>query len=86
MSDTVYEPIFSFPDQSPSFVNGFEAGLVWAEVERGKAVIKRTVHAQNEEVFRRMAKARGYAISFDETEGFETWAELELTKKPEDLP
>jgi hypothetical protein len=61
--------VFAFDDQSPSFVNGFELGMIWQEVDgEGKLTVDRgfdegfPVHDENVEVLRRMANARGYKL------------------------
>ena len=61
--------LFAFPDGSESFVLGFEAGLLWAEMEnRGTLVIDRGVkegfpiHTENMELVQRMASARSYVL------------------------
>lgn len=83
MSDAEYGLLVSFDDESPSFVHGFEAGQVWEQIERKRAVIKKTVHAVNLKLYRRMAASAGYAISVTHHKGFDTWADIELTAKPE---
>ena len=60
--------LVAFSDGSESFVLGFEAGLIWAEIENGALVIDRgvkegfPVHVENMEVVQRMAVARGYVL------------------------
>lgn len=61
--------LVSFPDQSESFVLGFEAGQIWQEIDgEGKPEIDRgmdegiPIHAANIEVIRRMASARNYQV------------------------
>ncbi len=34
--------VFAFPDGSASFVNGFEAGMIWADIDREEPMIDRT--------------------------------------------
>lgn len=59
--------LVSFPDQSQSFTHGFEAGLLWQRLRSGhEAEIENlTVHAENEEVMRRMALAEGWSCEFE---------------------
>ena len=74
-----YRLLVSFPDESESFVHGFESGIVWAKIEAGLNLIEVTIHAQNEEVMRRMARARGYDIDIKKTD-FVGWLEATLRK------
>lgn len=56
-----------FPDQSESFVNGFEAGLVWQRMSDGETPIENPIayHLANRMVFERMAAAQGYDVEFE---------------------
>ena len=62
--------IVAFDDPSPSYVHGFETGMIWAAMERGDLEIERglpnglPIHEESVEVVRRMAKARGYDATF----------------------
>lgn len=56
--------LVSFPDQSETFVLGFEAGQCWERLHHG-AADEVTMHTANEEVFRRMARHFGYEASFE---------------------
>jgi hypothetical protein len=59
--------VVSFPDQSPSFCRGFEAGQLWEQMCRfpiglppdGIAEIENTTRIENREVIERMASSRG---------------------------
>jgi hypothetical protein len=69
--------LVSFPDQSETFVLGFEAGQIWADLERrGRA--DRTVHVKNQEVIRRMARAQGYNVEF--TPHNEDWCMAQFSR------
>lgn len=59
--------LLSLPDQSPSFVHGFEAGVLWQALSLGRAEdgAHLLLHEENEEVFRRIARHYGWAISFE---------------------
>lgn len=60
--------LYAFSDQSSSFCLGFEAGQIDYRLEHtAECEFEATVHADNVEVFERMAKARGFAVSFAET-------------------
>lgn len=80
--DTEMRCIVPFPDQSASFVHGFEAGLVWARMEAGQTHIDGNgvpFHEANLEVFRRMAAHFGYDMEAQPGDG--TWAEITFTKR-----
>lgn len=55
-----------FEDQSENFTCGFEAGMIWAEMEQNLPNIQRTVKATNMAVLKKMAAGRGYAIQFSD--------------------
>jgi hypothetical protein len=63
MSDS-WGLVVAFPDSSPSFVHGFEAGQIWQMMQAGVSELERTIHAANEEVIRRMCTAEGYEAKF----------------------
>ena len=80
-SDTAgWRCLVPFPDGSESFVNGFEAGVVWERMFCGEVEIKSTLHTENAEVFRRMAAASGYDLTSKPTE-FEEWTTFTFTKR-----
>lgn len=65
-----YGMIVAFDDTSPSFVHGFEAGMIWARLEQGDAEIDLglseglPIHQESVEIVKRMAAARGYEVTF----------------------
>ena len=60
-----YRLIVSFPDESPSFVNGYEAGAIGYRMEHtAEQVIEETVHSANQEVLRRMCAGFGWEFTF----------------------
>lgn len=61
-----YGLIVSFPDQSASFVNGFEAGQVWSALESGAYDVSNgyQCHEENREVILRIARHFGYSVDF----------------------
>jgi hypothetical protein len=72
--------VVSFPDQSASFVHGFEAGAAWEKMKRGDvAELELTTHAENREVIRRMADNLGWSVEIKES-GTEGWDFTRLTK------
>ncbi len=56
--------VLAFPDQSESFVLGWEAAPYWARLRNGETLVKTDdgfpVHRANDELFRRMADACEY--------------------------
>ena len=82
--DEGMEMLFAFPDGSDSFVHGFEAGKIWAEIDENRPmVIDRgieagfPIHAENLELIRRMAAARGYTVEVGKA--FHEWIAVRLT-------
>jgi hypothetical protein len=77
--------VFAFPDGSASFVNGFEAGAIWQQMD-GEGALEIDcgfvggfpVHTENVEVMRRMARARGYTIEVRPTD-YSEWTALRFT-------
>jgi hypothetical protein len=58
-----YSLLVAFPDQSETFVLGFEAGQLFEAMKYGPADL--TMHTANEEVFRRIARHHGYDVDFE---------------------
>lgn len=76
-----YGLVVAFPDPSPSFVHGFEAGGLWEKLKNGEtAEIQATTHVENREVIARMADAEGWEIEVKPTE-VEGWDFTKLEKK-----
>lgn len=76
--------LVAFPDQSESFVLGFEAGQIWQEIEgEGKREIDRgmgeglPVHAKNLTVIQRIAAARNYRL--ETGQAVDGWVPVRLT-------
>ena len=63
--------LVSFPDQSESFVLGFEAGGIWKHLNNGGELRALLCHSKNEEVIRRMCNEFNKEMS------------IELTSEPE---
>jgi hypothetical protein len=87
MEHAGYDLVVAFPDGSPSFVHGYEAGELGARLKSGTEaeIEKLTVHAANEEVIRRMSIAWGWECEFeqckDENEKvYETYLVVSLRK------
>jgi len=74
--------IASFPDDSASFVNGFEAGMLWHRMVAGETPIENPIayHSENREVFQRMADAQGYDAEFEPID--DEWMIATFTKRP----
>ena len=68
MTDTDMGLLFSFPDQSETFVLGFEAGQLFQRIEAGEPEIDCgletgiPLHEANLECVQRMAAARNYRL------------------------
>lgn len=83
--------VFAFPDDSASFVNGFEAGMIWAAIERGDNPIDRgfdegfPIHVENVEIAQRMAQSRGYRLETREC-GAEGWVAALFTMAGDGRP
>jgi len=54
----------TFPDQSPSFLHGFEVGRIWQQMEDGMLLIEEVVSVANEAVLLQLGLACGYTVSF----------------------
>ena len=60
-----YEIVIRFDDESPSFVHGFESGMIWAAMEAGASPISRMVHTDIAVLLQRMAENHGYILSME---------------------
>lgn len=79
MTDAEYALLVSFPDQSASYVNGFEAGMLWESMQRGDAAeIEYTIHEENRLTVQRMAIAGGWDAEFGRYD--DTWTTVKLSK------
>ena len=65
-SKTSWKCLVAFPDESASFVHGFEAGIVWECLQHDEAVFETVVHEANRKVLERMALASGYVAEWAE--------------------
>ena len=54
--------IVKFEDESGSYVNGFEAGMIWQQMQDGVPLIDPDLplHVENKTTLERMAKSRNY--------------------------
>ncbi len=80
------EMVVAFPDGSPAFVHGFEAGGIWRELRfDGPDVLDYgfeigfPLHTENVGLFQRLAAITGYAVEMKPTE-LEEWTAVRFTK------
>jgi hypothetical protein len=81
MSEPVnYGLMVAFTDESPSFVHGYEAGMLWERMRSGAvAEIEMTTHTENRDVIQRMATADGWDYEI-KASGVEGWDQISLRK------
>lgn len=79
---TAFAPLFSFPDDSDSFVHGFEAGMMWQRMQAGETPIATDmpVHIANRKVLERMSAAAGYVMTVVDLMPDDTWMDVEFHK------
>lgn len=79
-----YNLLVSFPDQSETFVLGFEAGQLWEVLKSGSGemIYSLTMHTVNEEVFTRIGRHYGCTAEFKKLEGGWSEATLRRSTKP----
>lgn len=67
-------------DPSPSFVNGFEAGMVWMDLNNSIQIVDRTVHSANKLLIERMCRVFKKRAHFEDCiyqgEVLEDWTVL----------
>lgn len=83
--------VVAFPDQSESFVLGFEAGQIWQAIDgEGHVEIDRgmhegfPIHESNLTVVQRMAAARNYKLEVGEAA--DGWIPIRLTYQGHSKP
>lgn len=82
--------LVAFPDQSESFTLGFEAGVIWEQLEAGSPEIDRgmdegmPIHTANIEVIQRMAAVKGYHLEIGEHTN--EWTAIRLTVQSRPRP
>lgn len=86
-SDDGYQLVVSFPDQSPSFGHGLEAGKLWEQMRAGHvAEIEATTHLENREVIRRIADHLGWSTEvLPQLDGWD-FTTLVKTRSPRGRP
>jgi hypothetical protein len=79
-----YELLVSFPDQSESYVLGFEAGQLWEVLKAGNGdmVYLVTMHTANEEAFTRIGRHYGCTVEFVRLDGGWSEATVLRSRKP----
>lgn len=83
-SETEMSLIVSFTDQSEAFTHGFEAGMLWQEMNDGALEIDRgyetgiPIHTVNVQVLQRMAEAKGYRLE-TKAQDHSEWTAARLT-------
>lgn len=77
MSDTNYNLVMAFPDQSPNFAHGFACGRIWQEMADEKSVVLATVPNETRQTVEAMAMARGWTEEI--TDIGSGWLEVRLT-------
>ena len=82
MSESSYELVFAFRDQSPSFVHGFECGRIWWRMKTENAPFEETVVDDIAEDIIAMATKQGWRERINHVEG--GWITVTLT--PERKP
>ena len=72
-----------FEDASPSFVHGFEAGMVYQRMLAGDTEIAggTPFHSDNVQLFHRMAAVHGYDVAVAPTV-YDEWTDVTFTKRP----
>lgn len=79
--DVEFGLAYAFPDESASFVHGFEAGIVSTRMRSGEQTIDHSglpLHTANMLLFQRMAVYFGYEIEISLQD--ETWTHMTFTK------
>lgn len=76
------ELLMPFDSDDPEFTRGFEAGQLWEKLSQRPDEHSVTLHSVNMEMAIRTAKAKGYAVEFQQADN--TWIEAKFTYQPQD--
>jgi len=77
--DAGYEVALEFTTDEPAYCYGFEMGVLWAELKRGVPKWEGSIHTENVEQVRVMARRLGYQV---ETRPIaEGWVSCDLWRK-----
>lgn len=76
--DTTYGLVMPFHDESQSFSNGFEVGMIWVELRDGTFKGRRTVRVENQRQLEATARVFKKRAVFEDcgTEGW-LWFSIE---------
>jgi hypothetical protein len=78
-----YGLLISFPDQSESFVHGWEAGALYRQMQAELGPIETMIHTENKEIVTRICGSLSWAVEFEATELAEwTKATLSRSRRP----
>lgn len=80
MFPTEYKPYIMFVDQSESFTLGFEAGMLYQDMQR-ESFIEKTIHEKNIKQIELMSSKMGFTLSYTEIKDFDEWVLILLEKK-----
>lgn len=83
-----YRLLVVFDTDDPEFTRGFECGQLWAELSAMPGPVqtyRRTIHASNVEMARRLAAYFHYTIIFEDTD-YPEWVDALLERAEEDDP
>lgn len=85
MNSGEWSLVLKFTDGSTSFVNGFEAGMIWERMQSAdkrdiNKTIDMTVHEENRELYERMAAKLGWSFHTRPTT-VEGWMEMKLRRQ-----
>lgn len=79
-----YGLIVSFVDESQSFSNGVETGMVFRDLEAGPEELEGTYRTDNKEILKRIARAHGYKLTVEAAHHdgviYEEWIFVQFTK------
>ena len=78
--ESAYGLLVAFPDESSSFVHGFEAGEIFTRMGANCVGIERLVHAENREVIGRLCRRMGYVVDQWQPSHVGGWVEMCLRK------
>lgn len=80
--DAEWRPMVAFEDQSASYVHGYEAGMIWQQMQDEHAEIDVIVHLENKETLRSMADAAGYEMAYLALPEAAGWASVSFRRRP----
>jgi len=78
MKNAEYGLLVSFIDKSQSFVNGFDCGLLWKELQT-ELPQRRLAHTTNVDQFHKLAEHYNTEMFIDSVDG--EWCEVSFVRK-----